>query len=131
MKVTLITVTYNSERHLANCIESVIHQDYNNIEYIIIDGASTDNTVGIIKEFSPSINHWISEKDGGMYDAINKGMKMATGDIIGILNSDDVLASSRIISTIVSCFKEQQVDSIFGDLVYVYGEDTSKLYCYL
>jgi glycosyltransferase involved in cell wall biosynthesis len=130
MKVSLITVTYNSEKHLASCIESVVHQDYPNIEYIVIDGSSTDKTLSIIRDFSAGIDKWISEGDGGMYDAINKGLKMATGDIIGILNSDDILAAADTISKIVACFKEQTVDSLYGDLVYVEAEDTAKVHRY-
>src|SRR5690349_19851549 len=119
MKVSLITVTFNSEKHLASCIESVVHQDYPNIEYIVIDGSSTDKTLSIIRDFSAGIDKLISERDGGMYDAINKGLRMATGDIIGVLNSDDILAAPDTISKIVACFKEQAVDSLYGDLVYV------------
>ncbi|RYY43289.1 MAG: glycosyltransferase, partial [Chitinophagaceae bacterium] len=109
-------------------IQSVNHQDYHDIEYIVVDGASTDETLSIIEKNSGCITKWISEKDNGMYDAINKGMKMATGDVIGILNSDDMLASKDIISKIVATFKEQQVDSIFGDLLYVEAEETDKVH---
>ncbi|MBB1284692.1 glycosyltransferase [Flavisolibacter sp. BT320] len=130
MKVSLITVTCNSEKYLANCIESVRFQDYPNIEYIVIDGASTDSTVSIIRGAGGVIDKWISEKDGGMYDAINKGMRMATGDIIGILNSDDMLATKQTITNIVACFSQKGVDSVFGDLVYVDEEDTSRIYRY-
>jgi glycosyltransferase len=130
MKVTLITVTYNSERYLSHCIESVRLQDYPNIEYIVVDGSSTDKTLSIIREHGAIVDKWISEKDSGMYDAINKGLKLATGDIIGILNSDDILATETTISTIVQCFKEKNIDSLYGDLVYVDGEDLSKVYRY-
>lgn len=130
MKVSLITVTCNSEKYLANCIESVRLQDYPNIEYIVIDGASADNTISIIREAGGVIDKWISEKDGGMYDAINKGMRMATGDVIGILNSDDMLATKQTITNIVNCFGQQGVDAVFGDLVYVDEEDTSRIYRY-
>jgi glycosyltransferase len=130
MKVSIITVTYNSAKHLAQCIESVLHQDHPHIEYIVVDGASSDDTLGIIEQYSAGIDKWISEKDGGMYDAINKGMRMATGDVIGILNSDDMLASKNVISKIVDCFQDKKVDSIYGDLVYVDGEDTAKVHRY-
>ena len=130
MKISLITVTYNSARYLQNAIQSVYNQDYPNIEYIVVDGGSTDETVSIIEQNSSCITKWISEKDNGMYDAINKGMKLATGDIIGILNSDDVLASKSTLSKIAECFKEQQVDSVFGDLIYVHPEDTRKIHRY-
>ena len=119
MKVSIITATYNSEKYLADCIESVRKQTYGNIEHIIVDGKSTDNTLKVIHKYSKSIASWISETDRGMYDAINKGIKMATGDIIGILNSDDMLASADVIMDIVACFDETGTDSIYGDLVYV------------
>jgi glycosyltransferase len=128
MKVSLITVTYNSARYLQNAIQSVSTQDYPEIEYIIVDGGSTDETLSIIEQNSFCISKWVSEKDNGMYDAINKGMKMATGDVIGILNSDDMLESKDVISKIVACFKEKQVDSIYGDLLYVDAEETSKIH---
>lgn len=130
MKVTIITVTYNSEKFLRDCIESVIHQDYPDIEHILIDGRSTDSTLSIIKEYEGRIARWVSEEDKGMYDAINKGMGMATGDIIGILNSDDMLASKEVISAIVNAFKVHKVDSTYGDLVYVDQQNTRKVIRY-
>lgn len=130
MKVSLITVTLNSEKYLANCIDSVRQQDFPNIEYIVIDGASTDRTISILRDSKGVISQWISEKDGGMYDAINKGMQLATGDVIGILNSDDMLASKTTISSIVQAFGQQKVDAMYGDLVYVDEEDTSRIYRY-
>ncbi|MEJ7627550.1 MAG: glycosyltransferase family 2 protein [Ferruginibacter sp.] len=128
MKVSIITVTLNSDKYLEECINSVIGQDYNNIEHIIIDGKSSDGTVEIIKKYEKHLSHWLSEKDIGMYDAINKGIELAKGDIIGLLNSDDLLASNDVISIIVKVFAEQKVDSIFGDLQYVEADDTKKLY---
>ncbi|MEO6456452.1 MAG: glycosyltransferase family 2 protein [Ginsengibacter sp.] len=119
MKISLITVTYNSEKYLENCITSVIKQSYKNIEHIIVDGKSTDGTISIIERYAPYISKWISETDRGMYDAINKGMEMATGDVIGLLNSDDILASSDVIASIVKCFQENNTDSVYGDLEYV------------
>lgn len=130
MKVTLITVTYNSSQYLEDCIQSVIGQDYDNLEYLVIDGESTDNTVDIIKKYDQHIDQWISEKDNGMYDAINKGMKMATGEIIGILNSDDILASSDVISNIAQCFSDKKIDATYGDLVYVEQQNTQKIIRY-
>src|SRR3954468_18033565 len=127
MKVSIITVTYNSAKYVEDCINSIIRQNYSNIEYIVVDGDSTDGTIDIIKKFSPHITKWISEKDNGMYDALNKGMRLATGDVVGILNSDDVLASADVISDIVNCFKENNVDSLYGDLVYVDPFDLQKV----
>ncbi len=127
MKVTVITVTLNSERFLEDCINSVISQDYQDIEHIIIDGKSTDGTLAIIKKYQGHIARWVSEEDYSMYDAINKGMEMATGDIIGTLNSDDVLASTDVISEIVRSFVQQQVNAVYGDLVYVDQQDLHKV----
>src|SRR4051812_44886427 len=100
MIISLITVTYNSEKYLEACITSVIRQTYKNVQHIIVDGNSTDGTVSIIERYSRHISKWVSEEDNGIYDAINKGMRMATGDIIGLLNSDDELASSEVLSSI-------------------------------
>ena len=128
MKVSIITATYNSEKYLEECIESVIKQNYRDIEHIIIDGKSTDNTIAVIKKYEQHIAKWISETDRGMYDAINKGMEMATGEVIGILNSDDMLDSEDVIESIVKAFEEKKVDSIYGDLEYVDPVDTNKIY---
>ena len=127
MKVSLITVTYNSEAYLEDCIRSVMQQNFPRIEHIIIDGASTDGTLAIIKKYEGSIAQWVSEKDKGMYDAINKGIAMATGDIIGILNSDDMFASNDVIEAIVNCFNEHKLDAVYGDLVYVNKTNTNKV----
>ena len=127
MKVSIITVTYNSEKYLSDCIQSVRQQNYKNIEHIIIDGKSTDKTIRIIRDHAEHITCWISETDRGMYDAINKGIKMATGDVIGVLNSDDMFASADVVRSIVDCFTTTHVDSVYGDLVYVDPENTQKI----
>lgn len=119
MKVTLLTVTFNSDKYLEECINSVIEQTYGNIEHIIIDAVSTDDTLKIIHKYKDHIAKYVSEKDHGMYDAINKGIALASGNIIGILNSDDKLSSKDVIENIVQCFNNQQVDAVYGDLVYV------------
>ena len=128
MKVSIITVTYNSEKYLEDCIRSVMQQRYKDIEHIIIDGKSKDATVDIIRKYESHIAKWVSETDKGMYDAINKGMEMATGDIIGILNSDDMLEDDAVISSIVDAFEKEKVDSVYGDLEYVDPEDLTKKY---
>ena len=127
IKVTLITVTLNSQKFLEDAIKSVMAQDYQNIEHIIIDGVSTDGTLAIIEKYKDHIAKWVSEKDYSMYDAINKGMKMATGDIIGTLNSDDVLASTDVISKIVESFELKKVDAVYGDLVYVDQDNPAQV----
>jgi glycosyltransferase len=130
MKVSIITVTKNSDRHLADCISSVRRQNYKNIEHIVIDGLSTDKTLEIIRQNENFIDCWISEADRGMYDAINKGISLATGDIVGILNSDDMLASADAIRSIVDCFETTGTESVYGDLVYVDAESTQKVIRY-
>lgn len=130
MKVSIITVTHNSARFLQDCIDSVISQTYTDIEHVVVDGASSDGTVDIIKKNNHHIAKWVSEKDNGMYDAINKGMQMATGDVIGILNSDDMLASAGVIEQIVKYFNEHTVDSVYGDLVYIDQRNTKKIIRY-
>ena len=130
MKVSIITATLNSSKYLTDCINSVAGQNYRNIEHIIIDGKSTDGTVKIIRQHSKHITLWVSETDKGMYDAINKGISMATGDIIGILNSDDMLASADSIRSIVDCFESTGTDSVYGDLVYVDPKNTQKILRY-
>lgn len=118
MKVSIITVSYNSSKTIRDTIDSVLSQDYTDIEYIIIDGNSTDGTQDIVRSFGPRISRFVSEKDNGLYDAMNKGLALATGEIIGIINSDDIYAHSKIISSIVSVFKSKSIDITYGDLFY-------------
>ena len=125
MKVSIITVTCNSAAYLEDCIKSVLAQQYKSIEHIIIDGGSTDGTLDIIKKYAGHICKWVSAKDGGMYDAINKGIGMATGDVVGTLNSDDMFASADVIASIAACFNKSQADAVYGDLVYVDQSDTT------
>lgn len=127
MKVSIVTVTFNSARFLEDCIRSVQMQQYKNIEHIIIDGKSTDGTVDIIKKNEKGITRWVSEADRGIYDAINKGMAMATGEVIGILNSDDVLDNDRVITDIVNAFLTEGKDVVYGDLEVVAQDDTTKV----
>jgi glycosyltransferase involved in cell wall biosynthesis len=119
MKVSIVTGTYNSAEFVKSCIESVNSQDYPDIEHIIIDGASKDNTVQIIKDSPNRVVKIVSEPDKGIYDAMNKGLKLATGDIVAILNSDDFYNSNQVISTVVKLFKEKNLDCLYGNLFYV------------
>ena len=116
MKVSIITVVYNSKNTIKETIESVLHQDYPLIEYIIIDGQSNDGTLDIIKMYKDKISKLISEKDNGIYDAMNKGIKLANGDIIGILNSDDIFENNKVISKVVKIFKTNSINSLYADL---------------
>ncbi len=119
MKVSIITICYNSQETLEDTIKSVLAQNYNDIEYIIIDGASKDNTPKIIEKYKSSISHVTSEQDKGIYDAMNKGVEKATGDLVGILNSDDFYANNSVISNIVVAINKNNSDSIYANLVYV------------
>jgi len=130
MKVSIITATYNSVKTIIDTIESVNNQDYENIEHIIIDGGSKDNTLELIKNTPNRVVKIVSEPDKGIYDAMNKGIALATGDIIGILNSDDFYTSSNVISDIVSIFLQGKYDGIYGDLEYVNEKDTNKVIRY-
>ena len=127
MTISIITVVYNGEEFLSDCIQSVIAQTYPNIEYIIVDGGSNDGSLEIIKKYQNHITHFISEKDRGMYDALNKGIKMATGDVVGILNADDILASSDVIASIAQMFISENPDALYGNLNYVDPKKTAKI----
>jgi glycosyltransferase involved in cell wall biosynthesis len=119
LKISLITACYNAEAHISRCIESVLAQKYPDLEYIIIDGGSTDNTLSIINKYNHHISRIVSEPDKGVYDAMNKGIELATGDIVGTLNADDFFADSEVLKTIGNAFSVQNADIVFGDLDYV------------
>lgn len=128
MKVSIITVVYNNQKTIKSAIESILSQTYKNIEYIIIDGGSTDGTLDIIYNFKEKIDLILSEADNGIYDAMNKGINLSTGDLVGILNSDDLYDNNYIIEDVVNEFvKDNKLDIIYGNLVYVNKNDTSKI----
>jgi glycosyltransferase involved in cell wall biosynthesis len=127
MKVSIITIAYNSAETIEDTIRSVAAQDYADIEYIIVDGASKDNTLQIVSKYKDKVAILVSERDKGLYDAMNKGVALATGDIIGILNSDDFYADAQVISDVVKCFKETKCTGLYADLVYVNRIDTAKI----
>lgn len=128
MKISIITVVYNNEKTIEDAIQSVLQQSYSNIEYVIIDGGSKDNTVNIINKFKDKLAYFISEKDNGLYDAMNKGIKAATGDVIGILNSDDLYQDFDVIKDVMKQFNDDsELDILYGNLVYVKSDDTSKV----
>lgn len=126
MKVSIITTTYNSGLTLRDTIRSVLSQSYPDIEYIIIDGGSKDNTLEIINKYKDKIAKVISEPDKGIYDAMNKGIRMATGDIVGILNSDDFFTSTNVIENIVKAFESNDIDAVFGDIHFVKPDNLNK-----
>ena len=124
--VSIITTAYNSEKTIRDTLISVASQDYPNIEHIIIDGNSTDKTLSLISGFA-HVTKVISEKDSGIYDAMNKGLRVSTGEIIGLLNSDDFYVSTTVIRQVVEKLMTDQTDSLYGDLVYVHPEETRKV----
>lgn len=126
MKISIITVVYNNEATIRNAIDSVLSQDYPDIEYIVIDGASKDKTFDIIQSYGDKITKVVSEPDKGIYDAMNKGVKLATGDVVGILNSDDLYASDTIISDVMELIQKEGTDCLYGDLIYVRQDDITK-----
>lgn len=126
-KITVITVVYNNKETIVDALESVFSQSYKNVEHIVIDGGSTDGTVEAIRAFEDKIEKFVSEPDEGIYDALNKGIALATGDIVGFLNSDDVYAHDRVLEKIVKAFQHEKADSVYGDLNYVKRDDISQV----
>ena len=130
MKISLITVCQNSETHIRTAIESVLSQSYPDIEYIIIDGKSEDNTVELIRNYESKFKYdhfkWVSETDHGMYDAMNKGIRIATGEIVGILNSDDFYNYPHCIETVAKVFKNSNIDACFADVFFVKPHNLEK-----
>lgn len=129
MKISIITVTYNSGRTLEDTMKSVLNQTYPNIEYIVVDGASSDGTQDVIKQYEPLFGgrlKWISEKDRGIYDAMNKGIRMATGDVVGILNSDDYFTSNDVVERFVPLYSDHSLDAVYGDIHFVRDGNTDK-----
>ncbi|GIU70084.1 MAG: glycosyl transferase [Candidatus Woesearchaeota archaeon] len=127
LKISIITVSYNSAKTIEQTIQSVLSQRYSNVEYIIIDGASQDETLSIIEKYRNKISVVISEKDNGIYNAMNKGIKLATGDIIGILNSDDFYVDENVLNDVATLFEHNKADAVYADLQYVDAIDTRKI----
>lgn len=128
LKITIITVCYNSSATIEQTFKSVQEQSYENIEYIVVDGNSTDGTLKIINRYQNIITNWISEADDGLYDAINKGISLATGDYIGIINSDDVFFDCDVVTKVADYLKTENVDACIGDVVQSrYGSVLRKI----
>jgi glycosyltransferase len=130
LKISIITSVFNNKDNIAQAIESVSSQTYKNIEHIIIDGGSTDGTIDVVNTFKNQLAVVVSEKDNGIYDGLNKGIALATGDIIGFLHSDDLYEDEFVIEKVAAAFTTHNVDSVYGDLVYVNKNDTSKIVRY-
>lgn len=127
MKISIITVCYNRVTTIGSAIDSVLGQDYPNVEYILIDGASNDGTLEVIERYKDRIHTIVSERDSGMYEALNKGIRMATGDVIGIVHSDDVLFAPNTLSRIAQAMEESQADFLYGDGLFVDERNMQKV----
>lgn len=127
MKISIITVTYNSSQTLEETILSVINQTYKNIEFIIVDGKSTDSTLQIIDKYKSHVSKFVSEKDNGIYDALNKGISLASGEVVGILHSDDFYTDNTVIENVANTFIKTNCEGLYADLYYVDKSNTNKI----
>ncbi|MGL4232445.1 MAG: glycosyltransferase family 2 protein [Casimicrobium sp.] len=127
MKISVITAVYNNAGTIAQALESTLSQNYPNVELIVIDGGSTDGTQDVIARYRDRIATYVSEKDRGIYDALNKGVRMATGDVVGFLHSDDLFADREVLMRVASAMADDSVDACYGDLRYVRKEDTNSI----
>lgn len=130
MKISLITVCHNAEATLADTLLSVQGQSYSNIEHILIDGASSDGTVDLVRKHEKSLAFWVSEPDHGIYDAMNKGIQQATGDVVGFLNADDIFENDMVLEWIAKAFSDTGISACYGDLVYVDNADLRRVIRY-
>ena len=129
MKVSIITVAKNSERTIEDTMKSVLGQTYADIEYIIVDGCSTDKTLDIVRSYEQAFNgrmKCVSEQDNGIYDAMNKGIRIATGDVVGILNSDDYFTSNDVIERMAKLFEDKRTDAVYGDIHFIHDGEPDK-----
>jgi glycosyltransferase involved in cell wall biosynthesis len=129
MKISIITVSYNSAATIQDTINSIANQTYSDIEHIIVDGNSTDGTVRLVQS-ACSVTKFISEPDNGIYDAMNKGIALATGDVIGTLNADDFYIDDDVLNKIAAVFADPSIDACYADLIYVEAEDTNQIVRY-
>ena len=130
MKISIVTATWNSAATVADTLASINAQTHPDIEHIVVDGASTDATLKIVADQGERVSRVVSEPDAGLYDAMNKGLKLATGDIVGLLNSDDFLASEDVLAQIASAFEDLRIDAVYGDLCYVRQHEPTRIVRY-
>jgi len=127
VKISVVTATWNSAHTLADCLASIKQQSYDNVEHVIIDGASTDGTIDLVNRHIGQITTFKSEKDEGIYDALNKGICLTTGDVVGFLHADDFYASKDVLSQVAKIFEDSAVCAVYGDLEYVSKGDIGKV----
>jgi glycosyltransferase len=131
MKISIITSVWNNKETIKDAIGSVLSQTYKNIEYIVVDGASNDGTIDIVQSYGDKISKFVSEKDKGIYDGLNRGVKLATGDVVAFLHSDDIYDSESILEEVIKVFEsDKDLDGVYGDLVYTPKNDTDKVLRY-
>lgn len=130
MKISIVTVSFNARETLGDTLDSIEAQHYPNVEHIVVDGGSTDGTVELLRSGRGLVAHWISEPDRGIYDAMNKGLRMVSGEIVGILNADDVYADSTVLDQVAEVFSDPDVEACYADLVYVSQESLSHVVRY-
>jgi len=130
IKISVVTAVYNRCQTVAQALDSVLLQTYPAVESIVIDGASTDGTLAVLEPYRSSLGVLISETDQGIYDALNKGIKHSTGDVVGFLHADDVFENSEVLSKVAAAFQDPTIDAVYGDLVYVRHEDISQVIRY-
>lgn len=130
MKISVITAVYNRHQTVGQALDSVLSQSYPAVESIVIDGASTDGTLAVLEPYRPRLGVLISERDQGIYDALNKGLTHATGDVVGFLHADDVYEDREVLAKVAVAFRDPSVDAVYGDLVYVRHDDISKVIRY-
>lgn len=130
MRITVITAVYNNRATIGSALESILNQSYANTELVVIDGASTDGTLAVLESYRPRLGVLISERDQGIYDALNKGIKNATGDVVGFLHADDVFENSEVLAKVAAVFQDPSIDAVYGDLVYVQHDDIRQVIRY-
>ena len=130
MKISVITATWNCATTVGQAIESVLSQSHPAVESLVIDGDSTDGTLGVLESYRQRLSVLISESDHGIYDALNKGIKHATGDVVGFLHADDVFENSHVLAKVAAAFQDPTVDAVYGDLVYVQHDDINQVIRY-
>jgi glycosyltransferase len=130
LKISVITAVYNRQETVQQALESIFSQTYSEVETVVVDGMSTDGTLNVLEMLRPKIDVFISERDSGIYDALNKGIKNSTGEVVGFLHADDVFENNEVIEKIASVFQDPTIDAIYGDLVYVRHDDLSQVIRY-